>query len=146
MHEFVSIDVSHEMVKVAAKCPKIHALVADGEHLPFRPGSFDVIIASRVIKFIDLNSFMKEIKDTLKIGGLVIALFDCGDAFWVKLLEGIGVPVDVGIYNKTLRTQQLLRIMKRHSLNFVKEYPHYSNATIALCPYPSFYDKVCPKA
>ena len=60
-NDFVSIDVPPKMVELATKCSKTHALIADGEHLPFRSGSFDVIITSRSIKFMNPESLMKEV-------------------------------------------------------------------------------------
>ena len=75
-----------------------------------------------MIKFVNIESLIKEIKNALKNGGMLITIFDCGDAFWVRLIERLGVLVDVGVHSKTLRTRQLLWMMKKHQLEFVKEF------------------------
>jgi SAM-dependent methyltransferase len=145
VRDFVSIDISVNMVKMVTKYSKSHVLCADGEHLPFRPGSFDIIIASRVIKFMDTESLIKEIKDALKNGGMLIAVFDCGDVFWVRLLERLGVLVDVGVHSKTLRTRQLLRMMKKNQLEFVKEF-RITAMPLSLFTYiPSFMIRLVEK-
>jgi SAM-dependent methyltransferase len=143
--DFVSIDISANMVKMVKKYSKAHVLVADAEHLPSRLGSFDTIISSRMIKFVNIESLIKEIKNALKNGGMLITIFDCGDAFWVRLLERLGVLVDVGVYSKTLRTRQLLWMMKKHQLEFVKEF-RVTTTPLTLYSYSLLYDKCRPKA
>jgi ubiquinone/menaquinone biosynthesis C-methylase UbiE len=120
---FVGLDISRKMAEATHKfVPQVNVIVADGENLPFRTESFDLIIASRCIKFMNLSRMIKEAKRVLRSGGIIIVVFDCGDGFWVKLLEKLGVLVDVGVHSKTIRTQQLLLIMKRHQLKFVEEF------------------------
>jgi SAM-dependent methyltransferase len=143
--DFVSVDISANMVKAATRYSKIYPLIADGEHLPFRPGSFDIVVMSRVIKFMDRERAIKEARDALKNGGLLITVFDCGDAFWVRLFERLGVLVDVGVYSKTLRTRQLLWMMKKHQLEFVKEF-RVTAMPLSLFTYiPSFMIRVVQK-
>jgi SAM-dependent methyltransferase len=118
---FVSLDISRKMAEATHKfVPQVNVIVADGENLPFRTESFDLIITSRCIKFMNLSRMIKEAKRVLRSGGIVIVVFDCGDAFWVKLLERLGILVDVGGKNRTLRTEELRSKLNIGGLSFVK--------------------------
>jgi hypothetical protein len=52
----------------------------------------------------------------------MVITFDCGDAFWVRLLERLGIPVDIGKNNRTLRTEELRSKLECRGLSFVKTF------------------------
>ena len=71
----VGVDISKEMISIARKkIDNVNFYVADGEELPFKDASFDVVICSSVLHhFPDLSSVLPEIKRVMKEYGVVIA-------------------------------------------------------------------------
>ncbi|MBS7612399.1 class I SAM-dependent methyltransferase [Candidatus Bathyarchaeota archaeon] len=121
---FVSLDLSPNMARTTKfHTPYIEAVVADAESLPFRPSSFDAVISSRAIKFFRLHRFLDYVKGVLREGGLLLIIFDCGDAFWVKLLERVGMLIDVGIYSRTLDTKELVSLLDNSGFDVLTSYP-----------------------
>jgi len=48
-------------------------VIADGEFLPFRRGSFDLVIATQVLEYVrDPRETMRQIHDVLKPGGVLL--------------------------------------------------------------------------
>jgi len=104
---WVAADVSQNMARLAARNSGVQGLVCDAEHLPFRDGVFDLIISSRMIKFVNLSNSFKEFRRVIREGCRLAVLFDSGDPVWVRLLERCGKFVDVGIWQRTLRSRDL---------------------------------------
>ena len=93
----VGIDISKEAIKRAKKTyydEKIHFLVADCQHLPFKKEAFDIVFSSDVLGHIpDVPRALKEIFKVLKKRGAVSiyseASFD-SDFFSQNLIKKIG--------------------------------------------------------
>ena len=68
------VDLSEKMINLASEKVKGAAfLAADGEHLPFKDNSFDIIICSSTLHhFPDLSPILQELKRVLKEHGLII--------------------------------------------------------------------------
>jgi len=122
--QFVSLDIAVGMAKTVKKLsPWVEAVVADGEALPFRPGSFDAIVSSRAIKFMRPWRFLSGVKEVLSRDGFLLVIYDCGDALWVRFLERVGFPVDVGIDSRTLRTRELLSMLRNVGFDYLASFP-----------------------
>lgn len=76
--EVVGVDITEEMVRLALS-KRISSLaslnLADGEHLPFRDGSFDCVLSCYVIKYCNPSHLVKEAARVLRPGG-VLVLYD----------------------------------------------------------------------
>lgn len=80
------IDISEEMIKIARDriqgVPNIILSVNDGQTLPFPDNSFDLIYSQAVFRFLpnvdSAASYLKEIKRTLKSGGIAKVQFRTG--------------------------------------------------------------------
>jgi SAM-dependent methyltransferase len=132
---FVSVDIAVNMVKIAKKQnPHIQTIVADGNTLPFRSSSFDVVITSRAIKFLRPTSFLSCVKRVLRRDGLALVIFDCGDALWVKLLESGHFPIDVGVNSRTLRSKELLSLLNKMGFCFLASF-RITNLPLSLFSY-----------
>ncbi|MFN3472350.1 MAG: class I SAM-dependent methyltransferase, partial [Aquificaceae bacterium] len=83
----VGIDLSLEMLKVArSKCKACKFLVADGENMPFKDGSFSSISLSLVYRhLLNRKAFLKEAKRVLREEGY-IAILDINKFFLTPLL------------------------------------------------------------
>ncbi|MFN4319433.1 MAG: class I SAM-dependent methyltransferase [Aquificaceae bacterium] len=83
----VGIDLSLEMLKVArSKCKACKFLVADGENMPFKDGSFSSISLSLVYRhLLNRKAFLKEAKRVLREEGC-IAILDINKFFLTPLL------------------------------------------------------------
>lgn len=72
-HEVIATDISPKMVDVIKKKLKIKTFVCDAEKLPFKNSSFDTVIASETIYYLDHpESFVKESFRVLKNNGKII--------------------------------------------------------------------------
>jgi hypothetical protein len=85
----VVLDIARKMVQITkAAAPFADGVVADGNHPPFREGSFDIIICSRAIKFLDLRTFGHNINYLLRSKGICLITLDSGgDVRWTKILK-----------------------------------------------------------
>ena len=75
--DYTGIDISEQIIKIAQeKYPGQKFQIFDGRHIPFSDGYFDKIFAIRVFHHLPSEKirleFLKEIKRTLKPGGLLI--------------------------------------------------------------------------
>jgi ubiquinone/menaquinone biosynthesis C-methylase UbiE len=117
---WVAIDISTQMVtkvkNLNSSC--IDCIVSEGGHLPFREYSFDLVIVSRAIKFMNLIKTFRNIRQVIKNSALLFLVADVADAIWCRLLEKIGLRIDPSIYNnmKTLRTFQILEKLRESDL------------------------------
>jgi ubiquinone/menaquinone biosynthesis C-methylase UbiE len=77
--EVFGIDLAANMIKVAerklskAEKDRVHFIVSDAEHLPFRENVFDGVVCSRAF-YLFINKFkvLQEVYNVLKNGGAVI--------------------------------------------------------------------------
>lgn len=80
-------DPSAGMVKRAASKPGVDAaIVAAGQALPFREGSFDCAVAVKVLNHVgDRDAFMREAKQVIREGPLVLAhaTKECIEGNWI---------------------------------------------------------------
>ena len=68
----VSLDISFPKLLSQDEKPLLHKVCADGRFLPFKPGTFDVIILQDVIEHIDhAEIVIKEVFQALKEGGII---------------------------------------------------------------------------
>ncbi len=85
--EVTALDVSKDLLSEARKRAKrfnvqdrVSFVQANAHHLPFRSGSFDVVISESVLAFCDAKKVGKEIRRVLKSGGL----FGSNEATFLK--------------------------------------------------------------
>lgn len=69
----VSLDISHSLLKLAKEKKGVSKiLVADAELMPFKDGSFDLILGVSVLHHLNVENALKESKRVLKKGGMII--------------------------------------------------------------------------
>jgi SAM-dependent methyltransferase len=71
----IGIDVSHQLIKLAkdkVMSKDVHLVVASAENLPFRDGSFDVVIGNSVLHHLHLESAFSQIISVLKSKGRIL--------------------------------------------------------------------------
>lgn len=120
---YIGVDIAPNMAR-ATKLYASDVVVADGELLPFRPNSFDVILSSRTIKYLNYFKFIAEVKRTLKSRGILALIFDSGDALWIRLIETIwGRTTDGGIYKTSLRTPHLSSLLSKLDFELTSVHP-----------------------
>jgi len=69
----VALDLAHPMT-CAGRRPGHPAVTADAEHLPFAAGSFDVVVSSLTLQWVnDLPAALGEMARVLRPGGLLVA-------------------------------------------------------------------------
>ena len=76
--QVVGVDITVEMLRLAQmkEIPSIRGLsLGDGEHLPFRDGSFDVVLSCYVVKYCSPEQLAKEMARVLRTGGTLV-LYD----------------------------------------------------------------------
>jgi len=76
--EVVGIDLTNGMIRLAQQksLESVSMLgLADAEHLPFKDGSFDVVVSCYVPKYCDTRGFVEELARVLKPGGRA-AIYD----------------------------------------------------------------------
>jgi len=110
---WVSVDISESMVKAQINIsPKINVIIADAEHLPFRNELFDIILISRMIKFVDPKKIIEEIKNISK--GFIIQFIDVADTFWVLIMEQLfHIAVDPAVWNdfRTISSKKIDKLL-----------------------------------
>ena len=82
------IDPSRELARIA-KCRGIEVMCGEGEHLPYRAGSFDYVLMMTVICFLDdvMRAFSEAYR-VLKPGGtLVVGFIESGGEISLKYLS-----------------------------------------------------------
>jgi SAM-dependent methyltransferase len=72
-------------------CPRFHFVCGIGESLPFRSGTFDAVIASVSLPYMDVRAALAEIRRVLKPGGVL----------WT-LLHPMGIPWRQACSTRTL--------------------------------------------
>ncbi len=76
--EIIGVDITEEMVRLAQgkRIPSMSSLnLADGEHLPFKDGSFDCVLSCYVVKYCKPSQLASEAARVLRPGG-VLVLYD----------------------------------------------------------------------
>jgi demethylmenaquinone methyltransferase/2-methoxy-6-polyprenyl-1,4-benzoquinol methylase len=75
--EVVGIDITKAMLRLAQRkgLASFSLNLADAEHLPFRDGSFDLVVSCYVPKYCDTRRFVEELARVLKPGGRM-AVYD----------------------------------------------------------------------
>lgn len=96
----VGLDPSRRMVTQAGSTPGAVYLVAAAEHLPFAPGSFELITASGAINWIDRDRFLPEARRAL------------GDGGWLVVYDGAeqGAMVGEPAFGRWYRDDYLVRL------------------------------------
>ncbi|MEK7642981.1 MAG: class I SAM-dependent methyltransferase [Patescibacteria group bacterium] len=96
-HRVVVTDISSKMVEELKQKFDIDGVVADAEHLPFESGSFDTVIATEVIYYLDHpEKFIDEAYRVLRPGGrlLIVSATTITRLFdglrWVLRKLGVG--------------------------------------------------------
>lgn len=94
-HRVIATDIAENMVRIA-KAKGLIAIVADAEKLPFKNRTFDTIIASEVIYYLDNpEKFLKEAYRILKPHGLLLLTSTSNSAkyivFFRTLLRKLGL-------------------------------------------------------
>lgn len=74
------VDVYKEGIKYGVKkYPKLHLKVGDAHALPYKVGTFDVVVCTEVLEHVeDPQSVLKEIKRVLKKNGILVVELDSG--------------------------------------------------------------------
>jgi demethylmenaquinone methyltransferase/2-methoxy-6-polyprenyl-1,4-benzoquinol methylase len=76
--EVIGVDITEEMVRLAQgkRIPSLVSLtLGDGEHLPFKDGSFDSILSCYVVKYCNPEHLSLEMARVLRPGGTLV-LYD----------------------------------------------------------------------
>jgi len=76
--QVVGVDITEEMVRRAQSkaIPSLKMLtLGDGEHMPFRDGSFDTVVSCYVVKYCSPARLAKEMARVLRKGGTLV-LYD----------------------------------------------------------------------
>ncbi len=88
--EVVGVDITSRMVRSAqSKKLRMTLGLADAEHLPFSPGSFDFVVSCYVPKYCNTRTFVEEIARVLKPGGRM-AVYD-----FTKPSGTLALPLDL---------------------------------------------------
>jgi ubiquinone/menaquinone biosynthesis C-methylase UbiE len=95
---WVSLDIANSMSQLIRGIhPMIHVVVADAEHLPFRDNAFDIVLMSRVLKFLGPEKALGESRRVTK--KFLILFVDVADTLWVQVAELLGITVDPAVWN-----------------------------------------------
>lgn len=93
-NDLVGVDVSENMLHLAAGTLK--PILAEGERLPFKNESFDVVLAIETLQHIDAPEvFLKELARVTRIGGQLILSTLHGGSFLQKIFRRLGVQSDL---------------------------------------------------
>lgn len=76
--EVVGVDGATAMLHRAAPAAGVRYVASTAEALPFRPGSFDLVVACGSIDWVDRERFLPAARELLRTGGILVAL-DFGD-------------------------------------------------------------------
>ena len=146
---YVALDISLEMARLTkSTAPWLDVVLADAEALPFKTGSFEVILSSRAIKFFNVPKFLNEANEILSDEGSIGIIFDCGDALWIRAIELLGKKIDNGNQIRTLRSYDLKTSLCEAGFN-VSTIAHismlpqslFSHVPSSLFPILKFIDK-----
>jgi SAM-dependent methyltransferase len=77
-HEVVGIDAAVDMLRHARRGAGVRYVASAAETPPFRPGTFDLVVACGAIDWIDRARFLPRAADLLATGGWLVPL-DFGD-------------------------------------------------------------------
>ncbi|HXW37944.1 MAG TPA: class I SAM-dependent methyltransferase [Nitrososphaerales archaeon] len=83
----VGVDLTEEMIRIgqSKRLESVSSLLlSDGERLPFREASFDIVVSCYVVKYCDTPSFISEMARVLRPGGRLV-LYDFArprGSFW----------------------------------------------------------------
>jgi len=117
-----SLDIAKSMVRMQKDfSPMIDVIVADAEHLPFRDNTFDVVLMSRVIKFIDPEKALRESRRVSKKFFILFA--DVADTLWAQVMEQFfGIAVDPAVWNnrRTLLSKNIENLLRTFFILKVK--------------------------
>jgi len=87
--EVTGVDVSVPMLRHARRAEHLHYLASTAEDLPFRAGSFDLIVACGSIDWVDRGRFLPRAAELLKSEGWLVPL-DFGDTGRSPETPGLG--------------------------------------------------------
>jgi SAM-dependent methyltransferase len=125
---WVSLDISSNMVRMQKDLSStIDVMVADAEHLPFRDNVFDIVLMSRVIKFINPEKALRESRRVSK--KFFILFVDVADTLWAKVMEHLfGIAVDPAVWNNyrtpsSKNIEIFLRIFPSKAKNHITAIP-----------------------
>jgi SAM-dependent methyltransferase len=76
--QVVGIDAATSMLKRARRSTRVRYAASLAEDLPFRPGSFDLVVACGSIDWVDRARFLPRVAELLRPGGWLVPL-DFGD-------------------------------------------------------------------
>jgi SAM-dependent methyltransferase len=82
------VDAALAMLRQATTAEHVRYVACTAEALPFRRGSFDLIVACGSIDWVDPTRFLPGAEELLVSGGWLIPL-DFGDAGWSRELPGL---------------------------------------------------------
>jgi SAM-dependent methyltransferase len=92
-HDVVGTDASLPMLRRARREPRVRYAAATAEALPFREGSFDLVVACGSIDWVDRGRFLPRAFELLVSGGLLVCL-DFGDTGRSRDIPGLAAWYD----------------------------------------------------
>lgn len=116
-NQFVTVDISSRMAKISrSRNRNAETMVSSGEFLPFSSSGFPIVISSRAIKFMKMESFLSESARVLSKNGKILIIYDSGDALWFRALEWLGWRGDKIIRDRTTRHSDLEQEVAKRGL------------------------------
>lgn len=112
VHQVIGVDLSYQMLQKgrSAAEEQIGFIQGDGQELPFRDRSFDLVVSVSVFEHVvDAVSVLRELARVVKTGGRVITIVPNRANHWVEVQKffRIGDPEQLGM--EWRRTEQEMR-------------------------------------
>lgn len=87
----VGFDISHDMLQVSERyVPGARLVCGDAEHMPFRPGRFDVVFCKGSLHHMrDHVGFLSGCRETLRPGGVLVMSEPCNDNPLIRLARAV---------------------------------------------------------
>jgi SAM-dependent methyltransferase len=96
--EVVGTDAARDMLRHARRADGVRYVASGAEALPFRPGSFDLVVACGSIDWVDRSRFLPRAAELLASGGWLVSL-DFGDTGRSPDVADLAVWYD-GVFQK----------------------------------------------
>jgi malonyl-CoA O-methyltransferase len=128
-YQLYQLDIAYNMCK-ESYFPAYHTIQADIEHLPFAPGSLDIITASMSLQWVEnLTETFKDINALLKPGGIFFGML-IGDGSFGELIH---------CFNKAGLSAPINSFPSLAQLNDALHKANISNVTVQVVPLQSFF-------
>lgn len=148
--DVTATDVSAAMIAeakravAAARVPNIRCLVMDGQHLKFRPGTFDVVLSRNALMFIpDVKRALAEMNRVLKRGGRCAATVWASGSRNPRLADPLEAARDLGVKAPRMATFRIaLRFGAPSTLTAALKEAGFSSVLVERWPVTARFDTV----